>query len=308
MALLLVFVAGIGANLARGNQPDCHCFGQLHSEPAGWATLIRSGMLAGIAGFVAWSGYNDPGSSVVAWADDLTIAEGVVLGVALLAFALTGVTGWAVFQLLGQNGRLLVRIEALEAASGAVSSSTATDPGASGLLVGAPAPAFSLADVYGETATLDDLRAAGKLVLLVFADPDCSPCNELLPEIGHWQREHAAQLSMAVVSRGTPEANLSKSAEHGVTQVLLQLDREVAAAYRTKGTPAAVLILSDGTIGSTLAHGVEAIRSLVRSATATIGPRQPMPLRQVATNGHPQSPGPVAMPRAVHLSDPAAAP
>ena len=35
LALLLAFVGGIVVNLARGTTPDCHCFGQLHSEPAG---------------------------------------------------------------------------------------------------------------------------------------------------------------------------------------------------------------------------------------------------------------------------------
>ncbi|HET8522893.1 MAG TPA: MauE/DoxX family redox-associated membrane protein, partial [Thermomicrobiales bacterium] len=29
LALLVVFVAAIGYNLARGRTPDCHCFGQL---------------------------------------------------------------------------------------------------------------------------------------------------------------------------------------------------------------------------------------------------------------------------------------
>ena len=46
LVLLLLFVAGIGANLARGRRPDCHCFGQLHSAPAGWPTLIRNAVLA----------------------------------------------------------------------------------------------------------------------------------------------------------------------------------------------------------------------------------------------------------------------
>ena len=35
LALLSVFVVGITYNLARGRKPDCHCFGQLHSAPAG---------------------------------------------------------------------------------------------------------------------------------------------------------------------------------------------------------------------------------------------------------------------------------
>ena len=52
LALLLLFVAGISVNLARGRKPDCHCFGQLHSTPAGWPTLVRNAVLAAIAGFV----------------------------------------------------------------------------------------------------------------------------------------------------------------------------------------------------------------------------------------------------------------
>ena len=35
LALLLAFVGGISVNLMRGKQPDCHCFGQLHSAPVG---------------------------------------------------------------------------------------------------------------------------------------------------------------------------------------------------------------------------------------------------------------------------------
>jgi uncharacterized membrane protein YphA (DoxX/SURF4 family) len=52
LILLLVFVVGIGYNLARGRTPDCHCFGQLHSAPAGWPTLVRNAVLAALAGLV----------------------------------------------------------------------------------------------------------------------------------------------------------------------------------------------------------------------------------------------------------------
>jgi hypothetical protein len=53
LALLLLFVAAIGYNLAQGRTPDCHCFGQLHSAPVDWPTLIRSLLLAGLAAFKA---------------------------------------------------------------------------------------------------------------------------------------------------------------------------------------------------------------------------------------------------------------
>ena len=57
LGLLSVFVVGISINLARGRTPECHCFGQLHSAPAGWKTLARNGALAVVAGFVLWEGY-----------------------------------------------------------------------------------------------------------------------------------------------------------------------------------------------------------------------------------------------------------
>src|SRR5215218_10434028 len=61
LGLLSVFVVGISINLARGRKPDCHCFGQLHSAPAGWKTLARNGILATVAGFVLWEGYDVAG-------------------------------------------------------------------------------------------------------------------------------------------------------------------------------------------------------------------------------------------------------
>ena len=58
LALLLLFVSGVSFNLARGRKPDCRCFGQLHSAPAGWETLSRNGALAAVAGFILWEGYD----------------------------------------------------------------------------------------------------------------------------------------------------------------------------------------------------------------------------------------------------------
>ena len=272
LTLLLFFVAGIGISLARGRKPDCHCFGQLHSEPVGWRTLVRNGLMAAVAGFVVWQGWArsyTAGPSAFGWLDGLTVAERVGLIGGLVALGLLGVMVWLLVHLLGQNGRLLLRLEALEAklaAGGTMpepASTAAPAPPESGLPVGTPAPAFALTGLYGETLTLDALRAPGKPVLLIFSDPGCGPCNALLPDLGRWQGESAAKATMALISRGTPEANRAKSTEHGLTNVLLQRDREVAEAYEVNGTPSAVLIRPDGTIGSPLAAGADAIRLLV---------------------------------------------
>src|SRR5215212_11370000 len=63
LALLLLFSSGISINLARGHKPDCHCFGQFYSAPAGWSTIARNGLLAAVAAFIIWAGSEGAGLS-----------------------------------------------------------------------------------------------------------------------------------------------------------------------------------------------------------------------------------------------------
>jgi thiol-disulfide isomerase/thioredoxin len=102
--------------------------------------------------------------------------------------------------------------------------------------------------------------------MLLFTDPNCGPCNALLPEIGRWQQEHADKLTITLVSRSSAEENSAKSTEHGVGNVLLQEDWEVAQAFQVSGTPSALIVQPDGTIGSLVVGGSEAISALVSCA------------------------------------------
>lgn len=111
----------------------------------------------------------------------------------------------------------------------------------------------------------------------LFTDPNCGPCTAMLPAIGRWQEEHAEKLTISLISRGKLEENRAKSTEHGLQYVLLQDEREVSKAYQVSGTPSAVLIQSNGTIGSPVMGGVEAIRTLLNHA---VGERAHLPLMQ----------------------------
>jgi peroxiredoxin len=93
-----------------------------------------------------------------------------------------------------------------------------------------------------------------------------------MPDIGGWQQKYAHNLTIAIVSRGTTEANLQKGNGHRLTNVLLQREREVSDLYRANGTPSAVIVSADGTIGSALALGADAIRSLISHATGVHTP------------------------------------
>ena len=165
-------------------------------------------------------------------------------------------------QVLRQNGRLLLRLEAIEARLGIV----ATAP-AAGLAVDSTAPTFTVRDLDGGTVTLASLRDNDKPLLLVFSEPGCGACDLLLPDVARWQQEHADRLSTVVISRGTVGQNRNKRAKLDLKTILLQTDREVAEAYHVLGTPSAVL-LSDGKIARPTAVGPDAIRHLVGDVTA----------------------------------------
>ena len=235
LVLLLLFVLGISANMVRGRRPHCRCFGQLHSEPAGWKTLVRNGLLGAVAVFVVWQGSDGAGPSA-----GLAVA-GVVAA-----------QWWLLLQLLRRYGLLLRRVEALEG----------VEP-LEALPVGEVAPDFELPNLHGEVLTLESLRDPERPLMLLFVDPQCDPCKELFPDVGHWQTEHSDKLPVAIVSRGEPEENSTMALEHDLTDVLLQEDWEVGYAYQVDGTPSAVLVRPDGTIGGSALEGVHDVRDFL---------------------------------------------
>src|SRR5439155_1380275 len=127
----------IGRTLARGERPDCNCFGQIRAAPVGRGTITRNVALAAVAGVLAaagpWEGLGGLGTAVT------------LLGV--VAVAVAAVLAWALFRGKGQPAQ---RTQA---------AGSRRQP--AGLLVGEPAPAFDLRGVDGHRRTLDELLARG---------------------------------------------------------------------------------------------------------------------------------------------------
>jgi peroxiredoxin/uncharacterized membrane protein YphA (DoxX/SURF4 family) len=240
--LLGLFAAAIGFSLARGRQPDCHCFGQLHSRPAGPVALFRNLGLIALAGLVVWEPSGDLGG--------LQIAV-IVLGAGLL------LQTWFGYQLLRQNGRVLARLERVEAA-GAVG----TSPQGPRVTLGAPASHFSLPTVAGGEISLESLLARGRPVLLAFVDIGCHSCRVLLPQLAEWQRRRSDALTVVVVSHGGAEENAAWAGEHDLDLVVLQPGNALSALYGVNATPSAILVGADGRIASAAAEGAEAIARL----------------------------------------------
>jgi peroxiredoxin/uncharacterized membrane protein YphA (DoxX/SURF4 family) len=260
LALLLSFIVAIGISLARGRRPDCHCFGQLHSAPVGWTTLARNVVLSAMASLVMLEGARTRPVSYLAWFGSLSRFEAAVLAFALGVAALTLLWFGSFLHLLRQNGRLLLRLEAVETELGL--RPPAPPPG---LPVDTPAPPFRLAALDGSVVTLDSLRQDSDSLLLLFIEPGCGGCDALMPEVAQWQQVHADRLSIVLISHGALETNRAKAAEHPLRNFLLQLNDEVSRAYRAEGVPTAVLI-KNGRIASPVSAGADAIHSLVANA------------------------------------------
>src|SRR5213082_2238567 len=155
LVLLLLFIAGISYNLARGRQPDCHCFGQLHSAPAGWPTLVRNLVLAALAVVILVLGRSTPQLGVLDWLAPLSVSQRIEVLVGVIVLALLIGEGWVLFQIMSQQGRLLLRLEALEAGLSEAGGAAVPQPtaGTAGLAIGSAAPNFTLPTLAGETAT-----------------------------------------------------------------------------------------------------------------------------------------------------------
>lgn len=260
-ALLAMFTAAVIVTIARGRRPDCNCFGALHAKPIGPSTVARNVALAGVGLLIAFAG---PGRSAFAWLGRLSSAElGLSIAIICLAIGLAAVTRLAL-GLFRAHGTLLLRIEALEfMPASPLAVGAAAEPG---LAVGSTAPEFALPGLDGETMTLAALRSHERPVLLLFTDPQCGPCNALLPEFGEWQREHERTLTIAIATRRDADDNRPKAREHGLVNVLLQPGNETAEAFAVPATPAAVLVSADGAVASPVALGADAIRVLVRAS------------------------------------------
>ena len=238
--LLAVFCAVIGAALARRRKPDCHCFGRLHSAPAGWGTLARNLTLAIVATALVLRPGTTPARLHVG------IAALVVAGGAQAIL-------WVV--LLRRYGKALHRVEELESAP-------KSEPVSLG--EGDLAPAFAARALDGRLVTLHELLALQRKVLLVFVRPGCGPCNALLPEIAEWQPTFADRLTVAVVSSGSAEENRLLLEHPGLHSLVAQDAGELLDLYGVSATPAAIAIESDGRISAPAVAGAGAIRELLQ--------------------------------------------
>ena len=187
-----------------------------------------------------------------------------VVGLAglVLAWIGLGALGRLVWQLTAQNGRSLLRIEALE--HQLAPSSVEDEDLAIGLPPGSVLNDFELPLLGEGTMTLSQWR--GRQVLLIFFHPGCAYCWQLLADLTALVPDPPPGRPVPlIVSTGDPAENRRLVEQYRIAvPVLLQEDSELAALYRVPGTPMAYVIDERGATLGPLALGAEAILARAR--------------------------------------------
>jgi peroxiredoxin len=187
---------------------------------------------------------------------------------------------WLCWQLLRQNGRILLRLDDLEKRLDELGFGESER---GGLPLGSPAPDFDLSGLGAERKTLADFR--GQSLLLIFFNPGCGFCRDLVPRLAALgtSRKPVGDQSAAtpastnghphplIISSGDMEQNRKFFAEHQVAcPVLVQKETEVSTAYEAKGTPSGYLIDAEGKIASEFALGAESLLALANGTAAAL--------------------------------------
>jgi len=186
----------------------------------------------------------------------------------VLPWLLIAVGTWLGYQLVRQNGRILLRLEAIEGRLGPRGQPQRREP--AGLPLGTVAPDFELPDLTGTSRRLSEFR--GRNVLLIFFNPNCGFCTRMagdlaaLPCSADDMASHGEWTMPIVVTTGDADENRRFFEEQGIhCHVLRQDEMEIASQYGAHGTPMGYRIDAEGRIASELAVGTEPLLQLATS-------------------------------------------
>jgi thiol-disulfide isomerase/thioredoxin len=127
--------------------------------------------------------------------------------------------------------------------------------------VGEEAPEVKLPDLEGKTVELADF--SGEETLVLFWNPGCGFCQQLLPDLKEWESNAPKNAPrLLVVSAGSEEANKEMSLS---SPVLLDQQFATGRAFGASGTPSAVLVDAEGKVASEVAVGAPAVLELARA-------------------------------------------
>lgn len=133
---------------------------------------------------------------------------------------------------------------------------------------GEKAPEFRRPDLDGTPYDIGAARGSDTMVL--FWNPGCSYCQQLLPDMRKWEA-HLNSPDIVVVSRGTQEINRQLGFN---SPIVIDDDRVIARSYGATGTPAVVEIDANGFVVSGVGRGATKVREVIEGRIASIAVNQ----------------------------------
>jgi peroxiredoxin len=176
---------------------------------------------------------------------------------AFAATALAIVLGlyvWVTVVLLRQNGRLIERVDSLEArVDGHLDAALPV------FNEGDPVPSLQLPDLDGNVVDLS--QPNGRKILLVFFNPDSGQCQSMVPDIKTVERVRpAGSPDLIVISRGSVETNRAYAFS---STILLDSQNASRTIFGVEQYPSAILLDGNGRIASGMATSYVGVFQLI---------------------------------------------
>jgi peroxiredoxin len=176
------------------------------------------------------------------------------------------------FQLMKQQGRILLRLDALQRQItdnqiGALTGSNSGSAGPVGLSPGALVDPFGLPDLGGHVVSLADFK--GKRALLVHWSPGCGFCVKIAPVLAELQPDLAKHnVQLLLVSYGDVESNRKLAEEQGLKCPILLVKEGSTPPdlFQKFGTPVAYLLDEQGSVLARVAVGADQVPLLAKDA------------------------------------------
>lgn len=142
-----------------------------------------------------------------------------------------------------------------------------------GLKIGSEAPAFDCVDVVGNMNIGFPPPPAESLILL-FVEPGCGVCLDLLPRLNGFGRSHARNVALVVVSRSIYDTAREMASNVGALfPIASDAEGKIFAAYAVSHTPFAYLIKEGHIAMKGVVNTRDHLESLLERQGTNQGPR-----------------------------------